>query len=73
MVNLLGLDLDALVAHLDALQEKRFRAVQLFRWIHRAGESDFSRMTDIARSLREKLQGRAVLLRRYRQVAVRRG
>jgi 23S rRNA (adenine2503-C2)-methyltransferase len=57
MVNLLGLDLDALVAHLDALQEKRFRAVQLFRWIHRAGESDFSRMTDIARSLREKLQG----------------
>ena len=55
MVNLLGLDLDALVAHLGALHEKRFRAVQLFRWVHRAGESDFSRMTDIARSLRQKL------------------
>jgi 23S rRNA (adenine2503-C2)-methyltransferase len=57
MVNLLGLDLDAMVARLDVLQEKRFRAIQLFRWIHRAGETDFSRMTDIARSLREKLQG----------------
>ena len=59
MVNLLGFELDALAAHLEGLQEKRFRAVQLFRWIHRAGEADFSRMSDIARSLREKLSGAA--------------
>ena len=59
MVNLLGFDLDALAAHLEGLQEKRFRAVQLFRWIHRAGEADFSRMSDLARSLREKLSGTA--------------
>ena len=59
MVNLLGFELDALATHLEGLQEKRFRAVQLFRWIHRAGEADFSRMSDIARSLREKLSGAA--------------
>jgi 23S rRNA (adenine2503-C2)-methyltransferase len=59
MVNLLGFDLDALAAHLEGLQEKRFRAVQLLRWIHRAGEADFSRMSDLARSLREKLCGSA--------------
>ena len=59
MVNLLGGDLDALAAHLEGLQEKRFRAVQLLRWIHRAGEADFSRMSDLARSLREKLCGSA--------------
>jgi 23S rRNA (adenine2503-C2)-methyltransferase len=63
VVNLLGFDLDALSAHLQALQEKRFRAVQLFRWIHRAGESDFSRMSDIARSLREKLADEAAQVR----------
>jgi 23S rRNA (adenine2503-C2)-methyltransferase len=57
--NLLDLDLDALVDWCGALGEKRFRAIQLFRWIHRAGEADFGRMTDLARSLRERLQGQA--------------
>ncbi|MBC7941651.1 MAG: 23S rRNA (adenine(2503)-C(2))-methyltransferase RlmN, partial [Chitinophagaceae bacterium] len=38
---------------------KRFRAVQLFRWIHQKGASDFAQMSDLARSLRDKLAGRA--------------
>ncbi len=54
-VNLLDFDLDALAAWCDAQGEKRFRAVQLFRWIHQKGESDFGRMTDLAKSLRDKL------------------
>jgi 23S rRNA (adenine2503-C2)-methyltransferase len=33
--------------------------VQLFRWIHQRGESDFERMSDLARSLRGKLAGAA--------------
>src|SRR5215471_16775482 len=54
-VNLLDLDGDALSAFIAGLDEKPFRARQLKRWMHRQGESDFERMSDIARSLREKL------------------
>lgn len=55
--NLLDFDLDGLAAYCDRLGEKRFRAQQLFRWIHQRGESDFSKMSDLAKSLREKLAG----------------
>ncbi len=54
-MNLLDLDHESLIAHVESLGEKRFRATQLFRWVHRRGESDFRRMTDLASSLREKL------------------
>lgn len=60
-VNLLDFDLDALAAYCEGLGEKRFRAVQLFRWIHQKGESDFARMSDLAQSLRAKLAGAAEL------------
>ncbi len=53
--NLLGFDLAALADFCDQLGEKRFRATQLFRWIHQRGVGDFSQMTDLARSLRDKL------------------
>ena len=56
-VNLLDFDLDALAAYCETLGEKRYRAVQLFRWIHQKGAADFSQMTDLARSLRDKLAG----------------
>ena len=56
MLNLLGLDLPQLTAHLAQMGEKPFRAKQLLQWMHQSGEADFSRMTDLARSLREKLQ-----------------
>jgi 23S rRNA (adenine2503-C2)-methyltransferase len=54
--NLLEYDLEGLAAFCEKLGEKRFRAVQLFRWIHQKGESDFDRMSDLAKSLREKLK-----------------
>jgi 23S rRNA (adenine2503-C2)-methyltransferase len=53
--NLLDFDLEGLAAFCEQLGEKRFRAVQLFRWIHQKGAADFADMTDLARSLREKL------------------
>jgi 23S rRNA (adenine2503-C2)-methyltransferase len=59
--NLLGFDLDGLVAFCQQLGEKRFRAVQLYRWIHQRGVADFGQMTDLAKSLREKLSGLAVV------------
>ncbi len=58
-VNLLGLDREALADYCESLGEKRFRATQLFRWIHQKGVADFSQMSDLAASLRNRLEGRA--------------
>ena len=55
--NLLNFDLDGLAAFCETLGEKRFRATQLFRWIHQRGAADFTQMSDLAKSLRSKLQG----------------
>ncbi len=58
-VNLLDFDLEGLAAFCQRLGEKRFRATQLFRWIHQRGAHDFGQMTDLAKGLREKLAGQA--------------
>lgn len=54
--NLLDYDLEGLAVFCERLGEKRFRAVQLFRWIHQKGASNFDDMSDLAKSLREKLK-----------------
>ncbi|MFO7189714.1 MAG: 23S rRNA (adenine(2503)-C(2))-methyltransferase RlmN [Pseudomonadota bacterium] len=53
--NLLGLDAAQLQDYFAALGEKPFRARQVMRWVHRNGEADFARMSDLAKSLRQKL------------------
>jgi 23S rRNA (adenine2503-C2)-methyltransferase len=58
-VNLLDFDLDGLAAFCERLGEKRFRATQLYRWIHQKGAADFAQMSDLAKSLRQKLAGTA--------------
>ncbi len=59
--NLLDFDASALAAHLGALGERPFRARQLLRWIHQRGEGDFTRMSDLAKGLRETLQSSATI------------
>jgi len=59
--NLLEFDLDGLAAFCEQLGEKRFRATQLYRWIHQKGAADFTAMSDLAKSLRDKLAGVAVV------------
>ena len=59
LANLLDFDLEGLAAYCDGLGEKRFRATQLFRWIHQKGTADFAQMSDLAKSLRDKLAGAA--------------
>nr|WP_315491269.1 23S rRNA (adenine(2503)-C(2))-methyltransferase RlmN [uncultured Rhodoferax sp.] len=54
--NLLDYDLEGLAAFCERLGEKRFRATQLFRWIHQKGAAQFEDMSDLAKSLREKLK-----------------
>ena len=55
-VNLLDFDAAGLTAFFAGIGEKPFRAKQVLRWMHRFGQSDFDAMTDIAKSLREKLK-----------------
>ncbi|MEY3765667.1 MAG: rRNA ((2503)-C(2))-methyltransferase RlmN [Pseudomonadota bacterium] len=54
-VNLLDFDLPGLIGWCEGLGEKKFRATQLFRWVHHRGVSDFDQMTDLAREFRDKL------------------
>ncbi|PSJ81488.1 23S rRNA (adenine(2503)-C(2))-methyltransferase RlmN [Neisseria iguanae] len=55
--NLLNFDLNGLTEYFAAMGEKPFRAKQVMRWIHQSGASEFDEMTDLAKSLRQKLNG----------------
>ncbi len=61
ITNLLEFDRDGLAAFCEQLGEKRFRATQLFRWIHQRGAAGFDDMSDLAKSLRDKLAGTAII------------
>lgn len=54
MKDIKSMTLAELGTELKALGEPAFRAKQIYRWMHR-GVRDFSEMTDISRSLRERL------------------
>jgi 23S rRNA (adenine2503-C2)-methyltransferase len=56
-VNLLGLSRPELEAFVSGLGAKPFRARQLMKWMYRHGESDFDRMTDLAKDFRARLAG----------------
>ncbi len=53
--NLLGFSQQKLEAFFLELGEKKFRAAQVLKWIHQMGVSDFEEMTNISKSLRDKL------------------
>ncbi len=55
-VNLLDFDLKGLADWFQEIGEKPFRAKQVLRWLHHFGAEDFEQMTDLAKSLRAKLQ-----------------
>src|SRR5262245_47093737 len=59
MTNLLELDAEGLAAFLAGLGEKPFRAKQVSHWIHRRLADDTAAMTDLSKSLRERLGGAA--------------
>ena len=49
------LELTELEAALESRGHQAYHARQLYRWIYRRGVTDFSRMTDLSRTLREQL------------------
>ena len=54
-VNLLGMTQQALENFFIELGEKKFRAAQVTKWIHQRGVVDFDDMTDISKTLRQRL------------------
>ena len=54
--NLVGLSRAELEIEIAALGEKTFRANQLWHWIYYRGETDFSRMTTLAKDFRKRLE-----------------
>jgi 23S rRNA (adenine2503-C2)-methyltransferase len=53
--NLLGLTRSELEAFVVGLGEKPFRARQLHKWLYKQIEGDFEKMTDLAKSFRQRL------------------
>jgi 23S rRNA (adenine2503-C2)-methyltransferase len=54
--NLLGLSRQQMEEFFATIGEKKFRAGQVMKWIHQQGVSDFAEMTNLAKSLRIKLE-----------------
>jgi 23S rRNA (adenine2503-C2)-methyltransferase len=55
-INLLGMPQTAVEALFTELGEKPFHARQLMRWVYQRGVTDFDDMTDLSKSLRQKLK-----------------
>lgn len=60
-INLLNFTLPKLEQFFEEIGEKKFRARQVFRWLHVYGAETFDEMTDIAKSLRAKLEEIAII------------
>lgn len=58
-VNLLDLDRQGLVNFFSDLGEKPFRATQVLKWMYQFGIDDFDAMSNLSKSLRERLQAQA--------------
>lgn len=54
-VNLLGMPEAKLVAFFESIGEKKFRAIQVMKWIHQLGADNFDEMTNVSKDLRAKL------------------
>ena len=55
MKELVGLTFDDLTAEMVAMGEKPFRAKQLWHWIYNKGETDFTKMTTLAKPFQARL------------------
>src|SRR3990167_10736633 len=54
-INLIGLDKPAMEAFFLSLGEKSYSAQQVLKWLHFNGETDFSAMSNLGKSLRQTL------------------
>ena len=54
-IDILSLTLDELIAEMEKRGEKKFRAVQIYEWLHKHKVTDFDSMTNLSAQLRQKL------------------
>ena len=54
--NILNYDLDDLKQEMKNIDEKPFRAEQIFKWLHQDKVTTFDEMTNLSLALREKLK-----------------
>ena len=59
--NLLGLTREELQDYLISLDEKSYRGLQIFEWIHNRGIIDFDSMTNLGKDLIEKLKLNSII------------
>ena len=59
--NILGYSLESLERFFIEINESKFRAKQLLKWVHQKGVIDFNFMTDFNKDLRKKLNSIACL------------
>ena len=60
-INLLGFSYERLVEFFNSIDQPRFRASQLLKWIHQRGVIDFMLMTDFSLELRNNLSAIAIV------------
>ncbi|MCX8074677.1 MAG: 23S rRNA (adenine(2503)-C(2))-methyltransferase RlmN [Clostridia bacterium] len=63
MINISDYTLNELEQYIESIGEKKFHAKQIFKWIHKIGIESFDEMTDISKSLREKLKEHTYILK----------
>lgn len=54
-VNLLGMPEAKLIEFFESIDEKKFRAIQVMKWIHQLGADNFDDMSNVSKDLRAKL------------------
>lgn len=60
-IDIKSMNLKELTAFMEELGEKGFRAKQIYQWLHVKQVSSFSEMSNIAKSLIEKLEEKCTL------------
>ncbi len=61
--DILSMNLDELTSEIVALGQPKFKAKQIYRWLHKAFVTDFSQMSDISLDLRRILDDNFVIFR----------
>ena len=55
-MNIYDLDIEKLTSYIEEIGEKKYRANQIFSWLHNKNISELDNMTDINKSLIEKIE-----------------
>ena len=61
-VDIKSMTLEELTQFMTALGEKKFRAKQVYEWLHIRQVTEFAQMTNLSKELRERLENRACIV-----------